>query len=272
MTTMDRPLARLGIGGQGYGRALFAAWQKFLSGNMLAALDASHNDGPWVQPDALQEEINGIVRLSQGDALNGFALTAMGYHGQWNWTDTVPQRAITNRLIPRFGTLDPTDGGDSYRYSFSGDWQHGSNSTLTKVTAYGIGYDLNLFSNFTFYLDDPVDGDQHEQVDHRFVTGEKSDAGTDAVAWAHRPEHLRGAGAQRRRRQCGLVPSGSPRTPVDGEPGERAGNDRRRVRTERDGVGAVAPINHRTARRCHKSSRRRPRRLPQWRDDDATAS
>jgi hypothetical protein len=139
---------------------------------MLAALDASHNDGPWVQPDALQK-INGIVRYSQGDAVNGFALTAMGYHGQWNSTDTVPQRAIAAGLIPRFGTLDPSDGGHTYRYSFSGDWQHGSNSTLTKVTAYGIGYDLNLFSNFTFYLDDPVDGDQHEQVDHRFVTGVK---------------------------------------------------------------------------------------------------
>ena len=76
-------------------------------------------------------------------------------------------------MIARFGTLDPSDGGNTYRYSFSGDWQHGSNSTLTKVTAYGIGYNLNLFSNFTFYLDDPVHGDQHEQVDHRFVTGVK---------------------------------------------------------------------------------------------------
>ena len=172
VTSIDRPLARLEIGGQGYSRGLFAVSQKVLSGTMLAALDASHNDGPWVQPDDLQK-INGIVRYSQGDAINGFSLTAMGYHGQWNSTDTVPQRAITNGWIDRFGTLDPSDGGQTYRYSFSGDWQHGSTSTLTKVTAYGIGYNLNLFSNFTFYLDDPVHGDQHEQVDHRFVTGVK---------------------------------------------------------------------------------------------------
>ena len=43
--------------------------------------------------------------------------------------------------------------------------------TLTKIQAYGLGYDLDLVSNFTFYLDDPVHGDQREQVDHRFVTG-----------------------------------------------------------------------------------------------------
>jgi len=139
---------------------------------MLAALEVSHNDGPWVQPDAFQK-INGIVRYSRGDTINGFALTAMGYHGQWNSTDTVPQRAIESGLISRFGTLDPSDGGNTYRYSVSGDWQHGSGSSLTKVTAYGIGYNLDLFSNFTFYLDDPVHGDQHEQADHRFTTGAK---------------------------------------------------------------------------------------------------
>jgi outer membrane receptor protein involved in Fe transport len=172
VTSIDRPLLHVEIGGQGYDRALLAASHKLQAGNILVALEVSHNDGPWVRPDAFQK-VNGIVRYSQGDAINGFALTAMAYHGQWNSTDTVPQRAITEGLIGRFGTLDPSDGGNTYRYSFSGDWQRGSGSSLTKVTAYGIGYDLDLFSNFTFYLDDPVHGDQHEQADHRFVTGVK---------------------------------------------------------------------------------------------------
>ena len=172
VTSIDRPLLHVEIGGQGYDRALFAASGKFQTGNMLAALEVSHNDGPWVRPDAF-EKVNGVLRYSRGDAINGLALTAMGYHGRWNSTDTVPERAIGEGLISRFGTLDPSDGGDSYRYSVSGDWQRGSGSSLTKVTAYGIGYNLDLFSNFTFYLDDPVHGDQHEQADHRFVTGVK---------------------------------------------------------------------------------------------------
>ncbi len=172
VTSLDRPMARLEIGGQGYDRAIVAGSQKVLSGTMLGAVEVSHNDGPWVQPDAFQK-FNGVLRYSQGDAIDGFTLTGMANHGQWNSTDTVPQRAIANGIIGRFGTLDASDGGNTYRYSFSGDWQHGSSSTLTKVTAYGIGYNLNLFSNFTFYLDDPVHGDQHEQADHRFVTGVK---------------------------------------------------------------------------------------------------
>jgi hypothetical protein len=172
VTSLDHPLARLEGGGQGYERALLAGSQTLPSGTLLGALDVSHSDGPWVRPDAFAR-INGLVRYSHGDPINGFSLTGMGYQGQWNSTDTVPMRALTAGVISRFGTLDPSDGGHTYRYSLSGDWQHGSGSSLTKITAYGIGSDLDLFSNFTFVLDDPIRGDQHEQVDHRFISGAK---------------------------------------------------------------------------------------------------
>ena len=85
----------------------------------------------------------------------------------------MPQRAIASGTLSRFGAIDPTDGGHTYRYSASADWQHGTSRTLTKITAYGFGYDLDLFSNFTYALNDPVRGDQIEQADHRFVTGGK---------------------------------------------------------------------------------------------------
>jgi hypothetical protein len=172
VTSLDHPLTRLEVGGQGYGRALFAGSQTIQHGNLLGALDVSHNDGPWIQPDAFAR-INGVLRYSHGDAINGYTVTAMGYHGQWNSTDTVPMRAFNEGLISRFGTLDASDGGHTYRYSLSGEWQQGSGSSLTKIAAYGIGYDLSLFSNFTFFLDDAAHGDQHEQADHRFITGGK---------------------------------------------------------------------------------------------------
>ena len=60
------------------------------------------------------------------------------------------------------------------RYSIAAEWQHGSGTTLNKIQAYGIWYDLTLVNNFTFYLDDPVHGDQNEQQDHRFVSGFKA--------------------------------------------------------------------------------------------------
>jgi len=123
-----------------------------------------------VRPDDY-EKINGVIRYSQGDVINGWALTAMGYHGRWNSTDQVPQRAVTSGLVDRFGAIDPSDGGNTYRYSASADWQRGSGRTLTKITGYGLAYDLDLFSNFTYALQDPLHGDQIEQSDHRFVTG-----------------------------------------------------------------------------------------------------
>ena len=156
-----------------FGRVLMAASPRLGKGNMLAAFETSTNSGPWSIPDSYRK-FNGVLRYSQGDNVNGLSLTFMGYHGRWNATEASPQRAIDSGLIDRFGSIDPTDGGHTYRYSVGGEWQHGSGNTLTKIQAYGLGYDLGLISNFTFFLDDPEHGDQREQVDHRFVTGARA--------------------------------------------------------------------------------------------------
>ena len=86
----------------------------------------------------------------------------------------MPLRAIESNVIDRFGALDRTDGGDTYRYSGAVEWQRSRKNATTKIVAYGIGYDLNLFSNFTFFLDDPERGDQFQQADHRFVSGARA--------------------------------------------------------------------------------------------------
>jgi hypothetical protein len=168
--SLARPLVRAAAGGQGFGRALVAASTAAGQGTLLGAVEAQHNDGPWHQPDDF-EKINALVRYSRGDALNGFSLTAMGYRGTWNSTDQVPARAIEDGRIGRFGTVDGTDGGESSRYSGSVEWQRTRNNASTTVSAFALGYDLNLFSNFTYFLEDPDDGDQFRQADRRFVTG-----------------------------------------------------------------------------------------------------
>ncbi len=169
-TELDRPIVHAEYGAYGFGRVLFAASPKLGKGHLLAALETSTNDGPWTVPDAYRK-FNGVLRYSQGNNVNGFSLTAMGYHGKWNATEASPTRAVNTGLIDRFGSIDSSDGGRTSRYAAVVDWQHGTNATLTKVTAYAIAYDLDLISNFTFFLDDPVHGDQAEQVDHRLVTG-----------------------------------------------------------------------------------------------------
>ena len=170
--SLPRPIVRVGGGGQGFGRALAAGSIDVAGGTLLGAVDVQHNDGPWERPDDFRR-INGLIRLTRGDALNGFAVTGMAYRGIWDSTDQIPERAVKEGLIGRFATIDATDGGDTYRYSGSFEWQRTRNNASTKLTAFGLAYDLNLYSNFTYFLDDPDNGDQFRQADHRFVSGAK---------------------------------------------------------------------------------------------------
>ena len=172
-TVLDQPIVHVEKGTYGYGRVLAAASPKVGTGHLLAAFETSTNAGPWTIPDSYKK-YNGVLRYSRGDNVNGLSLTAMGYHGDWNATEASPQRAVEEGLIGRFDSLDPSDGGHTYRWSVGGEWQHGTGNTLNKIQAYLLGYDLDLISNFTFFLDDPVHGDQQEQVDHRYVSGVKA--------------------------------------------------------------------------------------------------
>jgi hypothetical protein len=151
-------------------RSLLGGSADLAGGSLLGAFEYLHDDGPWDDDQNLQKW-NGLLRYSHGDAANGFDLTAMGYTSHWNATDQIPERAVASGLISRLGAIDPTDGGESQRVSVSGSWRRGDEDDATHVNAYFIDYELDLFSNFTFFLDDPVNGDQFEQEDDRQVYG-----------------------------------------------------------------------------------------------------
>ena len=112
-------------------------------------------------------KFNGLLTYSQGDDAKGFSITARAYHGKWNSSDQIPVTATPD--VGFFGTLNPTDGGNSARYSLQTEWHREREKSKTKITLYGFYYDLDLFSDFTYYLDDPIKGDQFEQRDKRFV-------------------------------------------------------------------------------------------------------
>jgi len=152
----------------GYARAVFGISQKVGSGNLLFGGEAYYDDGPWTHPDGYAK-FNGLLTYSQGDDANGFSITARGYHGKWNSSDQIPITAVP--LIGFFGALNPTDGGNSQRYSLQAEWHRQGAKSKTKITLYGFYYDLDLFSDFTYHLDDPVKGDQFEQQDRRWVAG-----------------------------------------------------------------------------------------------------
>ena len=163
-------LLSLGVGENGYRRGLVATSPSLGSGNLLYALEAFHNDGPFTKGDNYRK-LNGVLRYSQDLGEGRFNITAMGYDAQWNATDQIPLRAVEAGTLERFSSIDPTDGGRSHRYSLSGAWRRDTQASTTEVNAYVIDWKLALFSNFTYFLDDPVNGDQFAQPDHRVTSG-----------------------------------------------------------------------------------------------------
>ncbi len=152
----------------GYGRAVLGVSQGVGKGTLLYSGELSHENGPWIHPDNYLKA-NGLLTYTQGDDANGFRVTARGYHGTWHSSDQIAENAVP--LVGLFGTLNPTDGGRSQRYSLQGDWHREGDGSLTRVLAYGARYDLDLFSDYTYFLTDPRHGDQFEQQDGRWIGG-----------------------------------------------------------------------------------------------------
>ena len=123
---------------------------KLGAGNLLYGGEAYHDDGPWKHPDNYYK-FNGLLTYSQGGDSEGFSITARGYHGTWHSSDQIAADAVP--LVGFFGTLDPTGGGHSQRYSLQGEWHRLHAESATKIMAYGFRYDLDLFSNFTYLPD-----------------------------------------------------------------------------------------------------------------------
>jgi outer membrane receptor protein involved in Fe transport len=170
LNRIDKSFAELTVGSFGYRRGLAIGSLPAWSGNILAALEVTGYDGPWDVPDSVRK-INGVLRYSEGSRDDGFSVTGMVYRNSWNATDQVAQRAIDDGIIGRFGSLDPTDGGKAERYSLSTRWAKTHDAGITRVEAYGINSSLRLFNNFTYFLDDPVNGDQFSQSDRRTLAG-----------------------------------------------------------------------------------------------------
>ena len=166
--TLPQNFFRVEGGMFGYGRAVFGVSQKLGTGSLLLGGEAYHENGPWTHPDNYYK-YNGLLTYSQGRDANGFSITARGYHGTWHSSDQIAENAVP--LIGSFGTLNPTDGGRSQRYSLQADWHRQGTNSASRIVAYGFYYDLDLFSDFTYYLTDPGRGDQFEQQDRRWVAG-----------------------------------------------------------------------------------------------------
>lgn len=167
---MPHGIASVTVGAFDYYRVLVADSTRLGAGNLLYAYESVFYDGPWDLPEDYNK-FNGLLRWSLGDDLEGVALTAQAYRGYWNATNQIPQRAVDAGMIGRFGTLDPSDAGETSRVWLNAEYWQEDDFWTTRANAYVTYYDMDLFSNFTFYLEDPINGDQIEQVDRRVYSG-----------------------------------------------------------------------------------------------------
>jgi outer membrane receptor protein involved in Fe transport len=164
-------LGSVTIGENEYQRAVLAGSPSFAGGTLLYGIELMGQDGPWENPENFAK-FNGVLRYSRGDKADGFSITGMAYEADWDSTDQIPLRAVESGQIGRFGAIDPADGGETSRYSLSYEQHQDFDGGRWMVGLYGIHSKLNLFSNFTFFLDHPFpEGDQFEQAEHRTVLG-----------------------------------------------------------------------------------------------------
>ncbi len=166
----DNSIAQVTAGSFGYKRLFGMGSTKVGDGTLLVAGEAGTYNGPWVNPDDLRK-LNTLVRYTQGTALDGFSITGMAYSNRWNSTDQVPQRAIASGELPRFGAEDATDGGNTDRFAFSTRVAGTDDVGSWKANAFAVKSGLDLFNNFTYFLTDPVLGDQFHQHDDRIMAG-----------------------------------------------------------------------------------------------------
>ena len=165
-----KTMASITAGSFGYRRGFGVTSTKLGEGTLLIAGEANSYNGPWDNPDGLRK-LNGVVRYSQGTAADGFSLTGMAYANKWNSTDQFRRGPSPPARSDSFGALDPSDGGNSSRFSLSGRWAQTGEGGSSKANFYVIKSSLNLWNNFTYFLSDPVNGDQFHQHDDRVLGG-----------------------------------------------------------------------------------------------------
>jgi outer membrane receptor protein involved in Fe transport len=156
--------ASLEIGEFGYSRAAAGVSHETDAGALTFGGEHVLYDGPWsMQEDA--ERIN-LLACYVAPAFGGDAsFTLMYYDADWRGADQIPERALN--VYGRFGVIDPTLGGQSERLAATARWEN----HLAEVNAWIVRSDFTLYSNFTYFLEGPVNGDQFEQRDERWMYG-----------------------------------------------------------------------------------------------------
>jgi outer membrane receptor protein involved in Fe transport len=162
--------ASVSVGENKYIRSVLTGSTPLGAGSLVYGAELGHNNGPWTNPEAFHKSI-GVLRYTQGGSDSQFSVTGMAYKGGWYASNQIPLRAVQSGELDPYGAIDPSDGGRTSRYSLSASLRQRTSETLLQANAYVVQSSLDLYNNFTYFLDDPVDGDQSRQTEKRRMTG-----------------------------------------------------------------------------------------------------
>jgi hypothetical protein len=136
------------------------------------AAEDTYSDGYFDSPQAFRR-LNLMGKYSALlDDDHRVSFTASAFQSNWNASGQIPERAVKSGLISPFGAIDNTEGGATSRYNFNFEHSKGlSNNGLLRNRLFYINYNFELYSNFTFFLNDPINGDQIRQKEKRNIFG-----------------------------------------------------------------------------------------------------
>ncbi|GGH01328.1 TonB-dependent receptor [Polaribacter pacificus] len=160
------------------------------SENAFAAIEYLATDG-FVESPQNFNRINLFTKYTSYLKDNSrLSITASHFTSRWDASGQIPERAVNAGNITRFGTIDDTEGGETSRSNIN--LQHNAtlaNDTEIQTNIFYTNYQFLLFSNFTFFLDDPINGDQIKQAENRDIFGFNTQF-TKSGAWQNAPVSL----------------------------------------------------------------------------------
>lgn len=162
----ERPFASVTAGSYGYRRLAVGGSIDVGPGTLLLATEVKANDGRWQLPERLRH-LGAFGKYTVETDMGTLRASLSLYDARWRPTEQIPVRAIDNQIPDRFGALDPFLRGSTNREVFN----IGLTGDHLTATAYAQHYRFDLLSNFTFFLNDPVRGDELEQAENRWTYG-----------------------------------------------------------------------------------------------------
>ena len=140
--------------------------------SLYFASEASFTKGFFESPQNFNR-LNGMLKY-HGSLGTNSVLTALvsGFTSKWNASGQIPDRAVESGKIGFYGAIDNTEGGQTSRYNANIELVNNfDNGGVLRNRIYYTHYKFKLYSNFTFFKEDPINGDQIRQGEDRNLVG-----------------------------------------------------------------------------------------------------